>query len=273
MCELFALSSRVPATVTLSLEAFSQHGGLTGPHKDGWGIAFVEDGDARIIKDTDCASASPWVRFLEDHPIESRLSIAHIRRATAGKLALKNTQPYMRELGGRLHIFAHNGHVPGVMNASDFPLGRFRPIGETDSEYAFCLLLARLEDLWLAATVPSLEARRGIIGAFAQELRQLGPANFLYSDGEDLFVHSDRRSQSDGSIAPPGLHLLHRECFEGMPFETSGLKIKTPRQHVVLVASVPLTDEPWRPLAQGELIVVRNGDVVSPAPSGSSCDH
>jgi predicted glutamine amidotransferase len=35
MCELFAMASRVPATVSLSLEEFSKHGGLTNPHKDG----------------------------------------------------------------------------------------------------------------------------------------------------------------------------------------------------------------------------------------------
>ena len=40
MCELFGMSTRRPSTVTLSLEEFSRHGGLSGPHKDGWGIAL-----------------------------------------------------------------------------------------------------------------------------------------------------------------------------------------------------------------------------------------
>lgn len=40
--QLFSLSSRLPATVDLSLEDFFRHGGLTGPHKDGWGIACFE---------------------------------------------------------------------------------------------------------------------------------------------------------------------------------------------------------------------------------------
>ncbi len=35
MCELFAMSARRPTTVSLSLEEFSHHGGLSGPHKDG----------------------------------------------------------------------------------------------------------------------------------------------------------------------------------------------------------------------------------------------
>ena len=32
MCELFAMSSDVPATVNYSLEEFLRYGGLTGPH-------------------------------------------------------------------------------------------------------------------------------------------------------------------------------------------------------------------------------------------------
>jgi predicted glutamine amidotransferase len=39
MCELFAMSSRHPTDARASLEAFARHGGLEGPHKDGWGLA------------------------------------------------------------------------------------------------------------------------------------------------------------------------------------------------------------------------------------------
>ena len=48
MCELFALSSLHPATVRLSFEEFSRHGGLAGPHKDGWGIVFYDGRDVRL---------------------------------------------------------------------------------------------------------------------------------------------------------------------------------------------------------------------------------
>ena len=53
MCELFALSSNQPTNVTFSLSEFAKHGGLTGPHKDGWGIAFYANRDAQIIKRTE----------------------------------------------------------------------------------------------------------------------------------------------------------------------------------------------------------------------------
>jgi glutamine amidotransferase len=183
MCELFALSSRFPATVNLSLEAFSRHGGLSGPHKDGWGIAYYETRDVRLIKDTTAASQSPWVRFVEERRLRSELVISHIRRATVGGVELRNTQPFVRELGGRVHAFVHNGHSAGVATDERFRLGHHRPVGETDSEHAFCALLGRLQDSWLSThAIPPLAERAAVVDAFAADLRSLGPANFLYAD-------------------------------------------------------------------------------------------
>ena len=42
MCELLGMSAHHPASITLSLNEFARHGGETGPHVDGWGIAFYE---------------------------------------------------------------------------------------------------------------------------------------------------------------------------------------------------------------------------------------
>ena len=40
MCELFAMSSRLPSTVNLSLKTLADHGGGSAPHDDGWGSAY-----------------------------------------------------------------------------------------------------------------------------------------------------------------------------------------------------------------------------------------
>jgi len=66
MCELFALSSRLPTTVRFSLERFARHGGLEGPHKGGWGIAYYVDGDVRLVKEPSPAADSACVRFMQD---------------------------------------------------------------------------------------------------------------------------------------------------------------------------------------------------------------
>ena len=61
MCELFGLSSNRPVALTISLQVFARHGGLDGPQKDGWGVAYYEQKDIRLIKDAGAASESEWV--------------------------------------------------------------------------------------------------------------------------------------------------------------------------------------------------------------------
>ena len=42
----------------------------------------------------------------------------------------------------------------------------------------------------------------------------------------------------------------------------SGLSVRGARQEVTLFASVPLTDERWTPLVEGELVAAVRGEVV-----------
>lgn len=269
MCELFAMSSRYEADVNLSLEEFSRHGGLAGPHKDGWGIAYYAGRDVRLMKEIEPAADSACVRFIREHPFASPLVVSHIRKATQGALALANCQPFAREMGGAMHVFAHNGHLAARRLKRRLALGAFRPVGETDSEYAFCALLERLRPLWRGARrAPPLAERFAIVTAFARAIAPLGPANFLYADGDAVFAHGHRRRHADGGIRVPGLHLLSRRCAaRDARLETGGLSIRarTPgEQSVVLFASVPLTQaEDWKPLGEGELVAVRRGRIVA----------
>jgi predicted glutamine amidotransferase len=267
MCELLGKSSSKPATINLSLSEFAQHGGRTGPHKDGWGIAYYDGADIRLVRDTRGASESPWVEFVEEQGLTAKTVIGHIRNATTGHVAIANTHPFARELGGRMHVFAHNGVVNGVLDGG-LALGRFHPIGETDSEHAFCAMLKELEDLWSGQeAVPSLDARLDILEAFAADLLSFGPANFLYADGERLFAHSHERHQNDGTRSPPGLHMLHRTCAtDADGIEGGGLRVHKVEQgqSVIVLASVPLTqDEAWTPLDPGTLLAMESGAIVA----------
>jgi predicted glutamine amidotransferase len=269
MCELFAMSSLSPTNVRFSLETFSRHGGLEGPHKDGWGIAYYEDDDVRLVKEKHPAFDSPCVRFIQDHPFSATTVLSHIRRATQGRLGMNNCQPFARELGGRMHVFAHNGDLERSALAAEMRPGRFRAVGDTDSEYAFCALLGQLSALWMKASPPPLEARLGVVARFAAAIRPLGPANFLYSDGDALFIHGHRRFHGDGGGAtPPGLYTLCRRCAtQPGEIDAAGLSIALgSEQSVVLAASVPLTAEHgWRALEEGELVVAQHGRIVARA--------
>jgi glutamine amidotransferase len=262
MCELFAMSSRMPATLGFSLERLARRGGDEGPHRDGWGIAFYEGPDCLLLREPRPASESPLMRFMEHQGLRTRMAISHIRLATVGDRALRNTQPFLRELGGSMHAFAHNGDLPSLLEQTEHQGQFHRPVGDTDSELAFCGLLDKLAPLWFdaAGAVPALADRLAVIDAYATELRALGTANFLYADADALFVHADRRTQQDGDIKPPGLYLLQRCCWRPAPeLADSGVDLQSIRQDVALVASTPLTDELWTPLGEGTLIALSMG--------------
>lgn len=259
MCELFGFSSLLPTRATFSLRSFADRGGFTSASVDGWGLAFLDGRDARLYKEPAPAADSCWLRFIEQRRIASRLMISHIRRATRGAKTHANTQPFQRELGGRTHVFAHNGVLDGIDQKFAGAARRFGPVGETDSEIAFCILLERLAPLWADGAMPELEKRRAVFEDFAAVMRALGPANFLYSDGDALFAHGHRRIQNGGAIAPPGLWRLERRCE---PDRDAADFPKGARQHIVLFASVPLSGENWSSLAEGEAIVVKDGQAL-----------
>ena len=131
MCELFCLSSRLPTRATFSLDSFASHGAPPGGMIDGWGIAFYDGLDVRLHKEPEPAGDSVWFAFIKQQRVASRLIVSHIRRATMGGISLANTQPFTRESGGRMHVFAHNGNLKGIEDRYAAAKHRFRPVGET----------------------------------------------------------------------------------------------------------------------------------------------
>ena len=267
MCELLAIASRHPTAVSMSLDQFAGHGSADSDNKDGWGIVYYEEGDIRRFRDVGPAGASTWVDFVEEQEIHSTLFMAHIRQANVGTIGLPNTHPFARELGGSMHTFAHNGFLKDFTDSGLFRTSRFNCLGETDSEWAFCGLLEGLADLWLEGDdIPPIADRLAVISDFAAKIRSLGIANFIYGDGDALFVHADRRIQEDGVVREPGLW-LHRQTasdnIEAVSGGGGGVEIDSPPQQIVMAASVPLAEDGWEPLPGGALLALRNGDVYS----------
>jgi len=264
MCELLAITSRQPTTVSISLDRFASHGSDTGVNKDGWGIVYYDEDDIRRFRDTGPADASEWVEFVEKQALSSTLFLAHIRHANVGRISLPNTHPFSRELGGSMHTFAHNGFLGNITDNSSFELARFRPLGDTDSEWAFCSLLDRLRSLWMDGDpVPGIADRFEIIAKFAREARAIGIANFTYCDGDAIFAHADWRRQDGSDVREPGLWLNRQECPGGSEkVRGAGVKISSPEQQIVMAASVPLTESGWEPMSAGSLVALKDGEIV-----------
>lgn len=251
MCELLGMSANVPTDIRFSFAGLARRGGDTGPHRDGWGIAFYEGKGCRTFHDPQASAQSEIARLIRDYPIKSRIVVAHVRRANRGRVALENTHPFSRELWGRAWTFAHNGQLRGVKR---LPLTWYKPIGSTDSEHAFCWILDQLRQRW--SDLPPPGALHRLLEELAGELRGRGVFNMLLSDSRALYAHSGRR-----------LHYLTRRA----PFGTATLvdedlrvdfsKETTPTDVVTVIATRPLTrEEDWDPLPVGRLLMFRNGE-------------
>lgn len=265
MCELFAMSASAPVRARYDLDRFAAEGGERHQNRDGWGIMFAERRDAQYFREAAAASDSPLDRFVREHATPHATVLAHVRRASVGARELANTHPFRRVRHGRVHHFAHNGTLPGIEiepGAKDLIPHR---VCDTDSELAFLILLdlVRRE----AGDASDTRVRFDLFRAFARRMVKLGPANFLWFDGQVLFVHSDRRvhetPQGLTPPQPPGLHVLRSENGSlGTDHDCAGARLKRMPDHLVLFASVPLSDAAWEPMAAGTTVAVRDGRII-----------
>jgi glutamine amidotransferase len=251
MCELLGMECNVLTDIVFSFSGLSARGGRHGPHADGWGLALYEGPVARVFLEPAAASDSPLARFVREHPIKTLLAIAHVRRKTRGDVALANTHPFVRELWGRHFVFAHNGTVKNVRRLK---LGRFTPLGRTDSEYAFCALLAQLQHDFKRPPTSRRELGAAI-AHYAGKIGSHGTFNMLLGDGEQLFARCSTK-----------LHYLVRQA----PFRKATLAdeevsvdfagVTTPKDRVAVIATSPLTrDEAWTPGVPNTMWVFRAG--------------
>jgi glutamine amidotransferase len=252
MCELLGMNCNVPTDIVFSFTGFRRRGGGTGPHKDGWGIAFYERHGARVFHDPMPSAESEVARLIEAHPIKSLNVISHIRRLTRARVCVENTHPFQRELWGRTWVFAHNGYLTGIKRKR---LRHYRPIGTTDSEHAFCYMLDAIRDRF--PRPPRPQALWQHVDEVADRIARLGKFNFLMCDAQHLYAYCTTKLWWIQRRAP-----FARASLVDADMEIDFSQHTTPRDKVIVVATVPLTrDETWHPCRKGELNVFANGEL------------
>ena len=258
MCELLGMECNVPTDIVFSFAGLAARGGRRGPHADGWGLALYEGKAARLFLEPAAAAASPLARFVRDHPIKTLLAVAHVRKRTRGPVSLVNTHPFVRELWGRQFVFAHNGTIKGARRLT---LGRFRPVGTTDSEHAFCALLGAVAhefDRYPASPTALAEA----VAAHGARIGRGGTFNFLMADGRQLIARCSTRLHHIIRQAP-----FARATLADEDLAVDFAAVTTPRDRVAVVATLPLTrDERWIAAEPGTTWVFRKGHLAATLP-------
>ncbi len=260
MCELLGMECNVPTDIVFSFSGLAIRGGARGPHADGWGLALYEGRSVRTFLEPAAAANSALASYIRNNPIKTLLAIAHVRKRTRGPVNLANTHPFVRELWGRHFTFAHNGTVRGIKQR--LGPGRFKPIGSTDSEYAFCALMNRLERAFPKGYPGGAELARAVAKAGA-EIGERGTFNFLLGDGSQLFARCATRLCYIIRKAPFAKATLADDDIV-VDFAT----VTTPRDRVAVVATAPLTrDEQWTIGQPGQMWVFRKGRLAETLPS------
>lgn len=251
MCQLLGMNCNVPTDICFSFEGFCARGGKTDEHRDGWGIAFFEGWGCRIFLDVKPSINSPIAELVRRYPIHSTNVIAHIRKATQGKVALENCHPFQRELWGRYWVFAHNGNLLDFQpESAEF----YQPVGNTDSEKAFCLILETWRQCFPAGK-PPLAKLYSVLQEIAVNLTTKGIFNFLLSDGEHLFAYCSTKLCYIVRQAPfAAAHLIDEDLT--VDFQ----ELTQASDRVAVIATTPLTDnEVWTQILPGELLVFQDG--------------
>ncbi len=253
MCELLGMSANVPTDIVFSFTGLMQRGGATGPHSDGWGIGFYEGAGLRLFHDPKPSHQSEIARLVQRYPIKSKLVIGHIRQANVGSVELANTHPFVRELWGRNWCFAHNGQLAGFEPI----FSHYTPVGDTDSEAAFCDLLNRLREKFPQA-VDWQQLLPELVSA-CRQYQSLGVFNCLLGDGQHLFSFCSTKLAHITRRAPFGAATL-KDADLCVDFKA----VTTDKDIVTVIATEPLTNnENWHLYQPGQWLLWRDGEIVA----------
>src|SRR5260370_14914176 len=112
---------------------------------DGWGLGYYPAGEpsVAVLKEPAPPGGSIRGELVKawEH-LEASLFVLHVRTATWGPNTDANTQPFVRSWGGREWMIGHAGSLTSRLDEKFEPA--FEPVGATDTERVFCVLLARI---------------------------------------------------------------------------------------------------------------------------------
>ena len=203
MCRYYGLRANMPTQVDWhlvqapnSLLAQSRRDLSGFEHADGWGIAAYDGDQVRIRRRASAAHDGHYFRAAAAR-VEATTVLAHVRRATVGRIGLINTHPFVH---GPFSL-VHNGTVPYFTEIRSRLLEaittehRAAIQGGTDSEHLLHLILATHAQSG-GSLFASLEIALRLVIALCREIGQephLG-LNVLLTDGVRMVGSRWRRT-------------------------------------------------------------------------------
>lgn len=271
MCRIFGFRSVMQSQVHRSLvsadNALMQQ---SENNPDGWGVAYYVGGAPHVVKSVATAVSDEMFRHVSG-VVTSETVVAHVRKATQGRLTVFDTHPF--QYGS--WVMVHNGNIANFAAIRDELLDRVPPVlrrfilGHTDSEALFYLILGKmaercdLERRGYPLKDLASAAREAIdmVLELAGELCEDDGADpttsnfltFVITNGQTMLAHQG------GKILHCSTHKQHCPERDSCPYWADECERKVEGgfvSHLVFSSEPLLGDNVWEPMRLGEMIGV-----------------
>lgn len=229
---------------------------------NGWGFAWYPgDHQAAIVaKDPLTRGSQVLMDALIDwSKFRSTVFFCKVRAPSKGYTHTE-TQPFSRSYAGRDWIFLHNGDLD--KSALEQLMGNqppvFEPLGNTDSELAFCYLLSHLQQLGIRR-LADLDSQQ--LYNWLHNLDALGSADMIFSDGESLVIFHG--SQSPKPLFHTRVQPPNQE--ENYDSDIMRFALKDPRDSyhtAFVVSSAVFSQGNWQAMLPEQMLLTRRGAIV-----------
>lgn len=278
--DILALSFDIKSSPSISINLPEKAG---GSHSHGWGFGWYPDdqASAMIIKNPAAHGERVLIDAITDWSnFRSTVFFCKIRGASKG-YSHAETQPFARSFAGRDFLFMHNGDLDQapLKNCHPTPSSLLEPLGKTDSELAFCTLLAQMQELGLRR-INDIEPQ--VLHSWFKRFDLLGSADMYFSDGSSLVCFHGSQSPKQlyySRIQPPN----NQKKYES---EAAQITLSDPRdtyRTALIVSSCPFNDnafnananessnanssdaidvkQEWIPMQPGQMLIMRRGAI------------
>lgn len=189
MCELLGINSTEKIVCNHLLREFFSH---STQHPDGWGLATFYENAVSLEKEPVSALDSIYLKNRLTDEIREDVLLAHIRKASVGKLSYQNSHPFaLRDCQGRLWTFIHNGTI---FESPALEPYKIQQKGETDSERILYYLVDQINFRQAnAQKALSDQERFAVVDDMIHAITPKNKVNLLIYDGELFYIHANHK--------------------------------------------------------------------------------
>ena len=257
--DILAVNFDAPSSPTININLSKN---FASSHSFGWGFGWYPGNQqsAMVVKDPAARSAEVLTDAIADWSnFRSNIFFCKVRGADSG-YSQAETQPFSRSFAGRDWLYMHNGDLD--KRALDELHGRKRrllePLAGTDSELAFCNLLAQMQESGarqLADVDPNL------LLSWFQRFDRLGSADMYISDGQSLACFQGSQSPKQLAYArflPPNSQGTYQSDAAHLVLDDARDVFRT----AFVISSSPFSSGDWTEMQPGQLIIANHGAIV-----------